>query len=199
MRVRIEHFRNPKDRILRIESIASARRVRFRQSTPFTYTRAFPKKRALAGTRTKPNPRRRSRALAPHRTSHARNPLPTSPRIIIPVPWALRARPRIGSSLSSSSPRGDCIVVAAADAREEPPLSKKKNHRRCRGFARLNLALEPPLVTCVRRRVRGKSGTNDAVKKAKRRLRRERFSKTRKTSFFPGIFDFSTESTTLIL
>ena len=56
-----------------------ARRVRFRQSTPFT--RALPKKRALA----------------PHRTSHARISLPTSPRIIIPVPWALRARPRIGS------------------------------------------------------------------------------------------------------
>lgn len=197
MRVRIEHFRNPKDRILRIESIASAR-VSV-SPHPLRYTRAFPKKRALAGTRTKPNPRRRSRALAPHRTSHARKPLPTSPRIIVPVPWALRARPRIGSSLSSSSPRGDCfVVVAAADAREEPPLSKM-NHRRCRTFARLNLALEPPLVTCVRRRVRGKSGTNDAVKKAKRRLRCERFSKTRKTSFFPGIFDFSTESTTLIL
>ena len=197
MRVRIEHFRNPKDRILRIESIASARRVRFRQSTPFMC--AIPKKRALAGTQTKPDPRRRARTLAPHRTSHARIPLPTSPCIIIRVPWALRARPQIGSSLSSSSPRGDCfVVVAAADAREEPPLSKM-NHRRCRTFARLNLALEPPLVTCVRRRVRGKSGTNDAVKKAKRRLRCERFSKTRKTSFFPGIFDFSTESTTLIL
>lgn len=155
MRVRIEHFRNPKDRILRIKSVASARRVRFRQSTPFIYTRAFPKKRALAGTQTKPNPRRRSRALAPHRTSHTRIHLPTSPRIIIPVPWALRARPRIGSSLSSSSPRGDCFVVAAAaDAREEPPLSKK-NYRRYREFSRLNLALEPPLVTCVRRRVRG--------------------------------------------
>ena len=126
VRVRIEHFRNPKDWILRIESIASARRVRFRQSTPFT--RAFPKKRALAGTRTKPNPRRRARALAPHRTSHARIPLPTSPCIIIRVPWALRARPRIGSSLSSSSPRGDYIVVVVADAREEPPLSKKKSH-----------------------------------------------------------------------
>jgi len=165
VRVRIEHFRNPKDWILRIESIASARRVRFRQSTPFT--RAFPKKRTLAGTRTKPNPRRRARALTPHRTPHARIPLPTSPCIIVRVPWALRARPRIGSSLSSSSPRGDCVVVVVADAREEPPLSKKKNHRRCREFSRLNLALEPPSVTCVRRRVRG-VGNERRGQKAKR-------------------------------
>lgn len=177
MRVRIEHFRNPKDRILRIESIASARRVRFRQSTPFMC--AIPKKRALAGTQTKPDPRRRTRALAPHRTSHARIPLPTSPCIIIRVPWALRARPRIGSSLSSSSPRGDCIVVVVVVAGEEPPLSKK-NRRRCREFSRLNLALEPPLVTCVRRRVRGVGNERRGC---------ERFS-TRKPRFF-RVFSFN--------
>ena len=195
MRVRIEHFRNPKDWILRIESIASARRVRFRQSTPFT--RAFPKKRTLAGTRTKPNPRRRARALTPHRTPHARIPLPTSPCIIIRVPWALRARPRIGSSLSSSSPRGDCfVVVAAADAREEPPLSKM-NHRRCRTFARLNLALEPPLVTCVRRRVRG--ARNERRGHKSKAVARGFPKRTRKTSFFPGIFRVFTKSTMVIL
>lgn len=195
MRVRIEHFRNPKDRILRFESIASAR-VSV-SPHPLRYTRAFPKKRALAGTRTKPNPRRRSRALAPHRTSHARKPLPTSPRIIVPVPWALRARPRIGSSLSSSSPRGDCfVVVAAADAREEPPLSKM-NHRRCRTFARLNLALEPPIVTCVRRRVRG--ARNERRGHKSKAVARGFPKRTRKTSFFPGIFRVFTKSTMVIL
>ena len=172
MRVRVEHFRNPKDRILRIESIANDRAF---PSVHTLYTKSAPLQCPLRRA-SEESSSRRMRPPSRQTNRHRGDTSPNTLLILVRVPWALRARLRIGSSLSSSSPRGvaDCTAVAVAVAAREEPRLSKKNHRD-RGFsrfrARSNLSLERTRVTCGGRPstcagvVVGRSGVENLAQK----------------------------------